>query len=126
MPGSAEMIFDVASDLGRADSWMPRELHLRPEDPPAVAVHKDRTGEDRAALIRADRERLRLEWGTRETDSYAGWLQIAANEPGSGTSEVTAHLSFFDEHADPGAGLVETGLDLTIYRNIHITQRATP
>ena len=114
MPGSAEMIFDVASDLGRVDSWMPRDLHIRPEDPPAVTVHEDRTGEDFAGLVRAQKDQLRMEWGTRDSGRYAGWLQITPIGPD--TSEVTVHLSFFDEAHAPPEGVVEDALDESLAR----------
>ena len=114
MPGSAQMIFDVASDLGRVDSWMPRDLHIRPEDPPAVTVHEDRTGEDFAGLVRAQEDQLRMEWGTRDSGRYAGWLQITGIGPD--TSEVTVHLSFFDKAHAPPEGVVEDALEESLAR----------
>jgi hypothetical protein len=97
MDAAPEVVFDVASDLEVMDDWMPRDVHVVSADPPEVTVsHGDDT--DRA-LIRAQRDQLRVEWGTRDTDEYAGWLQVTGS--GSGPSEVVVHLSFF-EHAPPG------------------------
>ncbi|MCZ9338780.1 SRPBCC family protein, partial [Streptomyces sp. TRM76130] len=94
-PADAGRVFDQAADAGRLDAWLPRDLHVRVDDPPAVTVHEDRTDQDTSALLRARPEQLRLEWGTRDEGAYAGWLQVAGLE--GGTSEVTVHLSFFDD-----------------------------
>ncbi|CAM5237862.1 hypothetical protein SVIOM342S_03555 [Streptomyces violaceorubidus] len=88
---------------------MPRDLHVEPEEPPAVTVHEDRTDQDTSALPSARPEQMRLEWGTREQGSYAGWLQVAGLD--SGASEVTVHLSFFDEGHDPVRRTVDEALD---------------
>ncbi|MEU5418279.1 SRPBCC family protein [Streptomyces sp. NPDC001407] len=114
MPALPEHIFDQAGQVRRLDSWMPAELHVRAEKLPAVTVHEDTTGEDAPALFRAQPERLRLEWGTRDGDSYAGWLQVA--DAGGGASEVTVHLSFFDERHDPGAETVRSALEDSLER----------
>ncbi|MEU4836383.1 SRPBCC family protein [Streptosporangium sp. NPDC023615] len=96
-----EVVFDRAEDLDGLDDWLPRDLHVHAGDrPPAVTVHEDATDTDARALLRAERDQLRMEWGTRDTGRYAGWLQVAGI--GEEESEVTIHLSFFDpEHAPP-------------------------
>ncbi|GAA0460474.1 SRPBCC family protein [Streptomyces stramineus] len=109
MPALPEHVFDQAADVRRLDSWMPAELHVHAGELPAVTVHEDNTGEDAPALFRPRPEQLRLEWGTRDSGSYAGWLQVAGI--GSGASEVTVHLSFFDERHDPGADAVHAALE---------------
>lgn len=114
MPALPEHVFDQASDIARLDAWMPEELHVREEELPAVTVHEDRTGEDASALFRAQPDQQRLEWGTRDSGSYAGWLQVAGI--GSGASEVTIHLSFFDETHDPGGEAVHAALDRSLDR----------
>ncbi|MGV9253651.1 SRPBCC family protein [Streptomyces sp. NPDC003697] len=112
MSAQPERIFDQAADVGRLDSWLPHDIHVRAEDPPAVTVHEGRTGQDTPALLRAEPDQMRIEWGTREHGGYAGWLQVAGI--GSGASEVTVHLSFFDNRHDPGeqaaADALEAGL----------------
>jgi Polyketide cyclase / dehydrase and lipid transport len=96
-----KVAFDRASDLDSLDEWLPRDLHVQSEDPPAVTVHEDAAGQDFRALLRTERDQLRMEWGTRDDGSYAGWLQVAGI--GDAGSEVTIHLSFFnEEHAPPG------------------------
>ncbi|MGV9539581.1 SRPBCC family protein, partial [Streptosporangium sandarakinum] len=107
MPATAEIVFDEVSDLGRLDDWLPRELHVRAEEPPAVTVHEDDTGQDSRGLFRAVPEQLRLEWGTRDDASYSGWLQVA--DSGAGGSEVTIHLSFFDEEPRRGPRTTRKG-----------------
>ncbi|MEU8378233.1 SRPBCC family protein [Streptosporangium sp. NPDC048865] len=109
-----EAVFDRAGDLDGLDEWLPQDLHVRPGELPAVTVHEDATGQDARALLRTDRDQLRMEWGTRDDGSYAGWLQVA--DSGDAESEVTIHLSFFDEsHAPPGDA-VDRALDDSLER----------
>ncbi|MGC9499457.1 SRPBCC family protein [Streptomyces sp. WG7] len=114
MPAQPEQVFDQASNVGQLDAWLPRDLHVEAEDLPAVTVHEDRTDQDTSALLSARPEQMRLEWGTREQGSYAGWLQVAGID--SGASEVTVHLSFFDEGHDPGEHAVADALDSSLRR----------
>jgi hypothetical protein len=114
MPAQPEHVFDQAAQVDQLDAWLPRALHVHAEDPPAVTVHADRTDEDTAALLRARREQMRLEWGTREQGGYAGWLQVAGLD--SGASEVTVHLSFFDDGHDPGEQAVAEALETSLRR----------
>ncbi|MEU6809940.1 SRPBCC family protein [Streptomyces sp. NPDC046831] len=114
MPAQPERIFDQAADLGRLDSWLPDDLHVHAEDLPAVTVHEDRTDQDTSALLRAEPDQMRIEWGTREQGSYAGWLQVAGI--GSGASEVTVHLSFFDDRHDPGERAAADALEGSLRR----------
>ncbi|MET9417959.1 SRPBCC family protein [Streptomyces klenkii] len=115
MPDLPEHVFDQASVVSWFSSWLPDELHVRPEDPPAVAVHEDRTGLDAPALLHADRERMRLEWGALEGGSgYTGWLQVAPYD--TGASEVTIHLSFSGPRHDPGEEAALGALDRSLAR----------
>ncbi|MFE0868149.1 SRPBCC family protein [Streptomyces rochei] len=114
MPGQPEQVFDQAANVGQLDTWLPRDLHVEPEEPPAVTVHEDRTDQDMSALLSARPEQMRLEWGTRDQGSYAGWLQVAGLD--GGASEVTVHLSFFDEDHDPGRRAVDDALDGSLRR----------
>ncbi|MFC7894421.1 SRPBCC family protein [Streptomyces sp. NPDC057381] len=114
MPAQPEQVFDQAANVGQLDTWLPRDLHVEPEEPPAVTVHEDRTDQDTSALLSARPEQMRLEWGTRDQGSYAGWLQVAGLD--TGASEVTVHLSFFDEDHDPGQPAVAEALDGSLRR----------
>ncbi|CAL9339657.1 SRPBCC family protein [Streptomyces cellulosae] len=114
MPAPPEQVFDQAANVGQMGDWLPGELHVRAEELPAVTVHEDRTDEDTSALLRARREQMRLEWGTRERGGYAGWLQVAGID--SGASEVTVHLSFFDDRHDPGEEQATGALDDSLRR----------
>ncbi|MEV5092231.1 SRPBCC family protein [Streptomyces griseoincarnatus] len=114
MPAPPERVFDRAADVGRMGDWLPAELNVRAEELPAVTVHEDRTDEDTSALLRARRDQMRIEWGTREQGGYAGWLQVAGID--SGASEVTVHLSFFDAGHDPGEEQVTGALDDSLRR----------
>ncbi|CAL9359745.1 SRPBCC family protein [Streptomyces atacamensis] len=114
MPALPELVFDQVSDLERLDRWLPSDLHAHVEDPPAVTVHEDRTGHDIRALFRTRPDQFRAEWGTRDEGAYAGWLQVAGI--GSGASEVTVHLSFFDESHAPSREEVDISLDRSLDR----------
>ncbi|MYX31183.1 SRPBCC family protein [Streptomyces sp. SID8381] len=114
MPALPEQVFDQAADVHRLGAWLPDDLHVHAEEPPAVTVHEDHTDEDTSALLRAERDQMRIEWGTREQGSYAGWLQVAGI--GSGASEVTVHLSFFDDSHDPGERAAREALDGSLRR----------
>ncbi|MFF4014894.1 SRPBCC family protein [Streptomyces sp. NPDC001843] len=114
MPAQPEQVFDRAADVDRLDAWLPDALHVRPEDPPAVTVHEDRLDQDTSALLRTERDQMRIEWGTREQGGYAGWLQVAGI--GSGASEVTVHLSFFEDSHDPGEQAARDALDNSLER----------
>ncbi|MFE9628385.1 SRPBCC family protein [Streptomyces sp. NPDC006527] len=114
MPAQPEHVFDQAANVDQLDTWLPEALHVEAEELPAVTVHEDRTDEDTSALLRAQRDQMRLEWGTREQGSYAGWLQVAGID--AGASEVTVHLSFFDDSHDPGEQTVRDALDASLRR----------
>ncbi|WP_369215780.1 SRPBCC family protein [Streptomyces flavofungini] len=114
MPALPEHVFDQAADVAQMDAWLPQDLHVDAGEPPAVTVHEDRTDQDVSALLRAQKDQMRLEWGTREQGSYTGWLQVAGL--GTGTSEVTVHLSFFDKSHDPGERAVHRALDDSLAR----------
>ena len=114
MPAPPEQVFDQAANVGQMGDWLPGELHVRAEELPAVTVHEDRTDEDTSALLRARRDQMRIEWGTRERGGYAGWLQVAGID--SGASEVTVHLSFFDDRHDPGEEQATGALDDSLRR----------
>ncbi|MEV5104603.1 SRPBCC family protein [Streptomyces massasporeus] len=114
MPAQPEHVFDQAANVGRLDSWLPEALHVEAEELPAVTVHEDRTDEDTSAVLRARREQMRLEWGTRDQGGYTGWLQVAGLD--GGASEVTVHLSFFDAGHDPGERAVTDALDTSLRR----------
>ncbi|CAL9319080.1 SRPBCC family protein [Streptomyces sp. R02] len=114
MPAPPEQVFDQAANVGRMGDWLPADLHVRAERLPAVTVHEDRTDEDTSALLRAERDQMRIEWGTREQGGYAGWLQVAGID--GGTSEVTVHLSFFEGGHDPGEEQVTGALDDSLRR----------
>lgn len=116
MPARPEHIFDQAAHVDQFETWLPQALHVHADagELPAVTVHEDRTDEDTSALFRARRDQMRLEWGTRDQGSYTGWLQVAGID--SGASEVTVHLSFFEDSHDPGEKAVRDALDTSLQR----------
>ncbi|GAA3441472.1 SRPBCC family protein [Planomonospora venezuelensis] len=114
MTAPPEVVFDRACDLDRLDGWLPHDLHVRSEEPPAVTVHEDSTGRDERGLFRAQRDQLRVEWGTRDDGRYAGWLQVAGISDQA--SDVTVHLSFFDEEHAPPADQIDHELEKSLER----------
>jgi hypothetical protein len=52
--------------------------------------------------------------GVGQSAGDIGWLQVAGI--GSGASEVTVHLSFFDDSHDPGEQTVHEPLDTSLQR----------
>ncbi|KRV50545.1 hypothetical protein AQ490_15865 [Wenjunlia vitaminophila] len=111
-----ELVFNEASDLRTMHRWLPSEVRVEPQEPPAANVTVRHDGEEvrERALAEARKGQLRLEWGTRDEDRYAGWLQVAGI--GSGASEVTVHLSFFDPDAEPPRPQVEAALERSLAR----------
>lgn len=119
VPASANAVYGRAEDIQKIDAWLPHELHVHPETLPEVTVHRDDIGRDASAQFRADRDRKRLEWGTSDAGSYAGWLQVT----GAGAedrSKVTIHLSFFDESIAPPKDAVRHALDDSLDRLSHL------
>ncbi|MBT2446584.1 SRPBCC family protein [Streptomyces sp. ISL-43] len=114
MPALPEHVFDQAAAVDQMDEWLPGELHVHVDQLPAVTVHEDRSDQDTSALLRAQKDQMRLEWGTREEGSYAGWLQVSGLD--GGPTEVTVHLSFFNEEHDPGEKAVNEALDRSLER----------
>ncbi|MDO0929297.1 SRPBCC family protein [Streptomyces sp. TG1A-8] len=100
VPAQPEHVFDQAANVAQLDAWLPGGLHVHAQESPSVTVHEDRKDQDTSALLRSDRDQMRIEWGTRERGGYTGWLQVSGID--SGASEVTVHLSFFDDGRDPG------------------------
>ncbi|HYZ57098.1 MAG TPA: SRPBCC family protein [Streptosporangiaceae bacterium] len=119
VPASANAVYDQAEDIQQVDSWLPYELHVHPEKLPAVTVHRDDTGHDAPAQFRAYRDRKRLEWGTSDAGTYAGWLQVTG-AGGEDRSEVTIHLSFLDESIAPPRDAVRHALDDSLERLSHL------
>ncbi|GAB2625832.1 SRPBCC family protein [Streptomyces capparidis] len=115
-PALPEIVFDEASDLNSLNRWLPGEVHVDPEEPPAatVTVQHGEHAERERALARVRQEQMRVEWGTRDEDRYAGWLQVAGIGPGG--SEVTVHLSFFEADAEPPREHVEQALERSLDR----------
>ncbi|MFG1946775.1 SRPBCC family protein [Nonomuraea sp. NPDC048826] len=100
MPAESGVVFGVASDLTLMNRWLPHGLWVRDSGPNTVEAGGDAVpGEGgHEGLFRVQEEQLRVEWGGRDHPEYAGWLQVS--DAGSGTSEVTVHISLMDEPAE--------------------------
>ncbi|GAA2252508.1 hypothetical protein GCM10010145_20320 [Streptomyces ruber] len=89
----ARTVFAEVSDLGEISRWMSPSFRFHAEDPPAVTVVEPPEHRGEPALVRVSQNQMRVEWGTRESGDYAGWLQVEGT--GEAPSEVILHLSFF-------------------------------
>lgn len=94
MPAPREVAYDVAAVVERMEAWLPTTVDVKQIAPNVLEVEGEtKSGSyDSQGLYRAQPEQLRLEWGSRGTDDYSGWLQFA--DSGAGASEATMHLSF--------------------------------
>jgi uncharacterized protein YndB with AHSA1/START domain len=104
MPADAEIVFDVISDVDRMERWLPTAIDVESAGPDKVHVTGGEGGVhyDAEGLFRAQKDQLRIEWGSEGPD-YAGWAQVYHS--GAGASEVNLHLSFLGHQpqAHPGA-----------------------
>ena len=100
-PSSA--VFAVAADVRRLPEWLPTVEQSRTLPDGEVHVEGDaRSGHyESEGFWRPSPDQLRVEWGTPsrggEGGGYAGWLQV--HDRADGGSDVTAHLSFFEQDA---------------------------
>lgn len=94
MPAPREIAFQVAQQVERMESWLPTTVEVSPSGPNQIHVEGDTPHGHYATdgLFRAEMDQLRLEWGSKGTDDYSGWMQFA--DSGAGASEATLHLSF--------------------------------
>lgn len=94
----AAVVFDVASDIGRMQDWLPTAMNVESAGPNQVHVEGAAGGEHYSAtgLIGVRHEQRRLEWGSQDSPDYAGWLQVSAAGDGE-SSSVTLHLSFLGD-----------------------------
>jgi len=107
MPADAEIVFDVMADLTSMQRWLPTTIEVESAGPDRV--HVEGTVDDGAGgrhydaqgLFRAQRDQLRIEWGSEGPD-YAGWAQVYHG--GAGSSEVNLHLSFFGDQPQAHGG----------------------
>jgi carbon monoxide dehydrogenase subunit G len=107
MPAPADVVFDIMSDVDTMQRWLPTTMEV--EDAGPDRVHVEGTVDDGAGghhyatdgLFRAEKEQLRMEWGSEGPD-YAGWAQVY--HAGAGASEVNLHLSFFGDQPQSHRG----------------------
>jgi uncharacterized protein YndB with AHSA1/START domain len=96
MPADAEIVFDVLSDVDAMERWLPTAMDVETAGPDRVHVTGGGEGfrYDTEGLFRAQKDQLRIEWGSEGPD-YAGWAQVYHS--GAGASEVNLHLSFLGD-----------------------------
>lgn len=76
MPLPAETVFAVASDVAHMAEWLP--MTVEPAGPNRLHVEGEtRSGRYSASgLFGVRPEQRRVEWGSEDSDDYAGWLQV--------------------------------------------------
>ena len=107
MPAPADVVFDIMSDVETMQRWLPTTMEVADAGPDRV--HIEGTVDDGAGghhyatdgLFRAEKEQLRMEWGSEGPD-YAGWAQVY--HEGDDASEVNLHLSFFGSQPEAHRG----------------------
>jgi uncharacterized protein YndB with AHSA1/START domain len=113
MAATADRVFEVVADLDRVDEWVPDGIRVRPTPDGEVAASLDGRGSVVSGLVRVRPEQLRLEWGSRDSPDYAGWLQVMHADDGH--CSVLLHLSFLGDqpeaHAGAAAQALRTRLD---------------
>ena len=120
MDAPAELVFDLDADVPRMTEWLPTTDVVDEPGPNRIHVAGERGGGryDAEGLFRAQREQLRIEWGSAGTGVYAGWLQVFSRD--GGDCEVTLHLSFLDErdgmYRGDGSSTVETETETALDR----------
>jgi len=129
MPADAEIVFDVLSDLDTMARWLPTAMQVEPAGPNRVHVEGEEGDRhyDAEGLFRAQRDQLRVEWGSEGPD-YAGWAQVYHS--GAGASEVNLHLSFFGDqpmaHEGDAAEQMRQGMREALARlEEEVTRRVT-
>ncbi|MEV0143455.1 MULTISPECIES: SRPBCC family protein [unclassified Nonomuraea] len=97
MPATSATVFEVASDVGLVNQWLPHGLIVRDSGAGTVEAAGDVVpgGGEHEGLFGASADQLRVEWGGRDHPGYAGWLQVS--DRGDDASEVTVHISLLDE-----------------------------
>lgn len=109
MPADAEIVFDVMSDVDTMARWLPTTMDVGTAGPDRIHVEGGGEGfhHDTDGLFRAQKDQLRMEWGSGGPD-YAGWAQVH-HHSGAGASEVNLHLSFLGKQpmAHDGAAAEE-------------------
>ena len=118
MPAGKYAVFDVAADADHMAEWLPTAFDVTAEGDGTVHVEGDSPGGhySREGLWRAERDQLRIEWGSAEDGRYAGWMQMTGIEDDA--SEVVLHLSFFgdQEMAEHHDDRMEQGMSEALAR----------
>jgi ribosome-associated toxin RatA of RatAB toxin-antitoxin module len=127
MPAAADVVFDIMSDVATMQHWLPTTMEVEDAGPDRVHVEGEARGHHYATdgLFRAEKEQLRMEWGSEGPD-YAGWAQVY--HEGDDASEVNLHLSFFGKQPEAHRGAAadqtrETMLDALKRLEDEVTRR---
>ena len=112
MGAGREVVYEIASNPQLVHRWVPALDEVSSDGTDAIHVHGQVGAQevDADGLYRGRPEQFRVEWGSRASNQYAGWLQVY--DSGAGSSEVTLHLSFFEAKAPAGLQeMLETSLN---------------
>lgn len=102
----ADAVWAFVSKVENLPRWL---VETREADQPGPdQVHLERVTEGRPyeleGLFSASADQRRVEWGSKGTGDYAGWLQVYEGDEFH--SEVNVHLSFLADQPEAHAGRV--------------------
>jgi uncharacterized membrane protein len=90
---SADALFDYLSDVHNLPKYFPRMTSAQPAEGEAVQVTArmpDGQAVEAEAWFRVNAEHHRIEWGSKGSNDYHGWLQVRGQ---GGPSSVEVHIS---------------------------------
>lgn len=111
-------VWDLVSDVTRLPEWLVDTETAQMPSPDVVELVRDTDAGPYQVegLFRAQADQRRVEWGSRDTGDYAGWLQIY--DSGESRCEVNVHLSFLAEQPEAGAGPAQEGVEEELSRTL--------
>ncbi|MBW4720491.1 SRPBCC family protein [Saccharothrix obliqua] len=80
MPAGADVVFDIVTDLDDLAAWLPPGVEVERYGPNLLRIWTARD-EVVERAITVDWDRLRVEWGSETTPTYAGRLQVLRTAP---------------------------------------------
>lgn len=102
VPVSADRLFAVLRDPERVPQWAP--VIDQAEHTESDVVHVEGEVGEGDALWRAQDDQRRVEWGSRGTGEYAGWVQVYESGTDPDASEAVIHLSFLGDQPQTHGG----------------------
>lgn len=106
---SADRLFAVLRDPEQVPRWVPVIDEASSSGPDALHVEGE-VG-DRDTLWRAQDDQRRVEWGSRGTGEYAGWVQVYESGTDADACEAVIHLSLLGDQPQTHGGQAAKQVD---------------